>query len=187
MPATEIGKQLEGLPKGSVFLVLVDFKNYPDTVLRLLGYMANTRKAYGIYVTANRPYKSLVGILNGGRIDPSRFFFIDCLQKPAGERPSRTENCIFVTSPTHLTEISVALDGIIRSFGDGDRFLFVDSLSTLAIYNDLGTILRFSHFLSGKMRADGVDVILISTETKTDEELVKTVSQFCDRIIRAGE
>lgn len=186
LSSTKIEKELKGFANGKVLLVLVKFKDYATTSLILIKYLTEKMNKYGIYITVNRPFNNLVDILKKNGIDISKLFFIDCITKKAGGKSERKENCLFISSPSSLTDLGIAIDEAINSLKGTNKFLFVDSVSTLLLYNSAVTIAKFSHFVSGRLRVKGFDGILFSIESETDAKLINTISQFCDKTIRFG-
>jgi KaiC/GvpD/RAD55 family RecA-like ATPase len=185
LSSTKIEKELQTFTNGNIALVLVEFKDYATASLNLITYLTEKKNEHGIYVTVNRPFNSLVNILKKNGADTSKLFFIDCITKKAGGSSERKENCLFISSPSGLTDLGIAINEAINSLKKSKIFLFVDSVSTLLIYNKAENIAKFSHFLSGKLRTKGLDGILFSIESETDKKLISTISQFCDKVIRS--
>ena len=63
------------------------------------------------------------------------------------------------------------------------RLLFLDSISTLILYNDTGSMTKFSHFLINKIKEGGCSGAIISLEKETDEKMISQLSQFVDKVI----
>lgn len=62
------------------------------------------------------------------------------------------ENCVFM-KPQALTDISIALTQAVEGIGEGkERFLFLDTLSTLMIYNNDKVVGKFAHSIVNKIR-----------------------------------
>ena len=58
----------------------------------------------------------------------------------------------------------------------------------MAIFNKPGTVARFIHFLTGKMREWKIKGIIITLEKETDQTLLDELTQFSDaRIDVKGE
>lgn len=96
----------------------------------------------------------------------------------------KARNAVFVGSPKDLTDISIATTMAIKSVPKGYRLLFIDSISTLGLYNDAGTVAKFTHFLINKMRELKCTGVIISLEKETDEKMISQLSQFCDKIVK---
>ena len=178
-------EQMQGLPEPFVVLFIATPTKYLEQNLELLRDFVNRRKMAGIYVTVNRPYESLVSMLKGEKVDTARMFFIDMVSKMPQDKPSRTGNCIFMGSATNLTDLSVAISQAVSANTKDKKFIFLDSLSTMLIYNEAGSLAKFSHFLTSRLREWNVDGVFISLDTKSDKELTEKLSQFCDRVVRA--
>jgi hypothetical protein len=96
------------------------------------------------------------------------------------------EDCLFVSSPESLTELSIAINESVKNKGSKNRFIFFDSLSTLLLYNQAGTVTKFAHFLLGKMKTDCVETIVISLEKEMDEKMINQLSVFVDKVIKVN-
>ncbi len=96
---------------------------------------------------------------------------------------STNDGCIYVKSPENLTDISTAISEAVDSMASEKRFVLFDSLSTLLLYNDVASVARFAHFLTGRLRMWRAKGVLISVENSSGE-LVSQLSQFCDAVIR---
>jgi hypothetical protein len=59
----------------------------------------------------------------------------------------------------------------------------MDSLSTLLLYHNVGTVSKFSHFLTGRMRMWGLRGILMAVEKEADPKFTNQLAQFCDIVV----
>lgn len=175
-------KQLTNL-KEYIALVLVDAKNYQKKSIELIKIFTEKENIPGVYITLNKPFETMQRILESEGIDTRKIIFIDAITETAGGKIKKTHNCLFIGSPEKLSDMSMALDQAVRSIPSNEKFVFFDSLSTLLIYNKSGTVGRFSHFLTGKMRLWKVKGIIISLEKESDEILINELTQFCDTTI----
>ncbi len=166
--------------KQNVVLATVSAKNYQKTNIRLIKYLTQKVNIPGVYVTLNKPFDTVDKIFKKENIDTRLIIFIDAITKTTNEKIKKTANCLFIGTPENLSDISIAMDQAVTSLEDKEKFLFFDSLNTLLIYNDVTTVARFIHFLSGKMRAWKVMGIIISLEKSSNNDLINELSQFCD-------
>jgi len=184
MKIKELQKRLKNLKPHYIVLFLTDPKKYHKTNTLLLKILVNYEGMSGIYITVNKPFATLYEELKKSGVNVENMFFIDCITKVAGGKLAVSENCIFMSSPRNLTELAIALTQAINSMkGRGDRFLFLDSLSTLLIYNTSETIAQFSHFLVTRIRLCGLKGIFISIKRDVDENFLATLSEFVDEVI----
>jgi len=175
--------QLKELPDGFIALVLSDAEKLMNTNVSVLKVLTK-KDNFGLYITVNQPYKRLVQILNERGVDTSRMFFIDCISRMAGGKSKREKNVLFIASPSGLTEIGIAVSQVIESFPDKKKYLYMDALSTLIIYNTAGSIAKFSHFLMSKIKILGLSGVFIAVNREIDETLIAQISKFCDKVIR---
>lgn len=180
-----IRREIERLPENYIVLFVTDAKRYIETNLCILRVFVNEKGYYGIYVTVNRPYSTLFQFLKDKKIKVERIFFIDCITKLTGEKVKLTKNCLYLSSPQNLTELGIALSQATSAMGkQKNRFLFLDSLSTMAIYNSLQTLARFSHFLTTKIRVCKLKAgIIISLEKEVDKKLLSVMEELCDKVV----
>ena len=169
--------------KEFVALATVPAKSYQKTNIKLVKYLTKNKNIPGVYVTLNKPFETMEPLFKKNGIDTEMIIFIDAVTKTAGGKITKTKNCLFIGNPENMSDISVAMDQAIRALPKKDKFLFFDSLSTLALFNNIETVARFIHFLSSKMRVWKVKGIIISLERKGDKELIEELSQFCDVLI----
>jgi len=179
----ELEKQLEDLPENFVVGVVMPTDNYEDTNVHLMSFLINRKKFSGSYVAVNKPYHHVINLLKNNNIPTENIHFIDCITKGLGGKLPDDKRCVFVDSPSHLTDISVALHNFFTSSGDKNRFLYIDSLSTLTIHNNPEAVLRFVHYVTGKMRIFGFNGMMLSLHEESDKRLISELGQFCDKVI----
>jgi KaiC/GvpD/RAD55 family RecA-like ATPase len=175
----EFKKKVKDL-KQYVAIATVDAKNYQKTNLGIIKHLTEHKNIPGVYVTLNKPFKTMEGVFKKEKIDIRMIIFIDAVTKTAGGEVEKTDKCLFIGAPDNLSDISIAMDQAVRSLPSKERFVFFDSLSTLLMYNNVPTVARFIHFLAGKMRAWKVKGIIVSLRKEKDKELIDELMQFCD-------
>jgi KaiC/GvpD/RAD55 family RecA-like ATPase len=136
-----------------------------------------------IYVTTNKPYSVLESTLKAKKVAMDKFFFIDCISEHLHEKTLDLKNCVFIESPQSLTSISIAISEAVKGIS-GKKILFLDSLSIMLIYNDANTLGKFSGFLLNKMRAEGVDAVVLALGSDADSKLIKQIESIVDEVRR---
>ncbi|MDP2907224.1 MAG: hypothetical protein Q8O03_04755 [Nanoarchaeota archaeon] len=172
--------ELKALPENFVVMAIVPFQNFEEVNFHLLDLILKRYDSKGSYITINRPYKSMVQLLKSKNINFKNMFFIDCITKEMSERKS-VKDCYFVGSPSNLTEIAIALDPVFKE--GKHKFVFLDSLDTLAIYNPIDSVIKFAHFLTSKVRLHDISGIFLAVHENSDERLMMELAQFCDKVI----
>lgn len=179
----ELKEYLKKVPKDSIVLVNVAAANYFHTNMEILRFLCNEEALAGVYVTVNKPYDTIKRVLEEENVNTKHLFFIDAITRNSGGEGKNTENVFYLDSPENLTGLGVALSEAVNKIDGEYRFLFLDSLSTLLLYHNSGTVAKFSHFLTGRMRMWRLRGILISLEKETDPKLTSQLSQFCDLVV----
>jgi archaellum biogenesis ATPase FlaH len=161
-----------------VVLVLPD-KDYIERVISVVSDLEKTPKKM-CYVSLNRPYRSLQSTFKQAGIDSDGIFFIDAITATA-TAPEKSPNCVFVSSPGALTELSVTISNVMES--GPYNLIFFDSLSTLLVYESDNTIAKFVHFLMAKVRVTGKNAIFTCLKQDADSMLVKDINMFADKVL----
>ena len=174
--------EFKGL-KDYILLVTVDAKNYQKTALDLVKFFVNEQNIPGVYVTLNKPFEILQRTFAANNVDSRLLIFIDAASRT---EPKKIDNCLYIGSPEKLSDISVAMDQAVNALSTDDKFLIFDSLNTLSIFNKPGTVARFIHFLTGKLREWKIRGIIITLEKETEESLLDELTQFSDDRIDIG-
>ena len=128
------------------------------------------------YVTLNKSYDTLTKDFESRKIDLDKILFIDSV---SGKVDSQ-KGVIFVSSPKALTELSITIADVLKK--DVDSFVF-DSISTLLVYVQPETSIKFIHFIISKIRSDNKNCALIALDSDMSTSLMKDVSMFVDKVV----
>lgn len=183
---SKIVREFNGLPDNFILLVILDTSNYHEVNLDILQHFSNKKQMPGVYVSFNRTSNDIINNLVKNNIDVKKIFFIDCITHTVVNNPEDKENVLFVKSPQNLTDVGVAFSELAKSIKVADKFLFFDSISTLLVYHKSEQVMKFAHFIINKARMGGFKGIFISLNRNDEKVLIKTVAQFCDKIIDLG-
>lgn len=167
---------------GEVVLFLTSSDKYASTNIKLLKEYVS-KDNYIVYMTVNKPYMQLLDVFKKSKIDSKNIFVVDAIT-PVGNSAQRVGNVVFVGSPRGLTTISIAITSALKSLPENKRVLFLDSMTTLEVYNDLGNLTKFSQFIVSKMREWKVSTALISLQEGKDSKLINEMSQFVDKVVK---
>lgn len=178
----DMRNEFTDMTDGSVVFVIADAEILLKTNIQIMDILLKNRS--GLYVTVNEPYDSLEKIMKRNRIDAKNMFFIDCVTKQAGGLADRTDKCLYMASPGNLTEISIAISEVLHAMPGNRKFLFLDSLNTLLVYNSKTSVAKFSHYSSNRIKILGHAGVFTSAENQMDDMLVKQISEFCSKVVR---
>ncbi len=179
----ELRKELE---KNSIIMLVLPSDKYLSV---LMGEVAELHKnmsksqsglCNGVYVTLNNPYSSLLKIFDDYGINGASCFFIDAISSTVKVKTS-AENCIFTSSPSALTELSITINSTCQKLKP--ELLVFDSLSTLQIYLPMNTIVKFSQSLVTKLKDSNIKAIFPIIK---NDDFIKNMSMFINKIIELG-
>ena len=166
--------------------ILIPSNNYSDLICSLFNYINTKPNSYWVYLTITKPYDSIFedysNLINNNKIK-----FIDCISHAAGII-SENSNCKYVESPSELENILLE---IMNSFNNIEeklnKYLIIDSLSSLMIYNDSPIVTEFFTHLINRTRISEITTISLSLEEEMDENIRKILYLKSNKIIKLKE
>ena len=170
--------------KSRTTCIVFGVKSYPSQINDLVKLFGENNQKI-LYISLNRLYNPLKRKMQLDKVDTSKFVFIDCVTKTAVAQPEEHEDCIYVTAPNALTELSIAVTKSIQK-NYPDVVLF-DSLSTLLIYENPMIISQFIHSLTNKMNAFGVNIAFTILEGDKEQGLIKDMNMFLEKVVNVPE
>jgi hypothetical protein len=177
--------ELREVADNKVILISSKSENHTPVVSGMLDFLIRQREMGGVYLSVTRPYEYIITTMNSANIPSDNIFFIDCISMMAGKSThEKRENVVFVENPSSLEEVSMYLDKMLAKVTRPRKFLFLDSLSSLLIYNNDKSVKEFTHFIINKIRLENIAGIILSIEKKEAEDLVKTLTPMCDAELR---
>ncbi len=175
----------EALDKGAeILLIKVSAKNYVRVSIEILKYLSNI--AQGIVVTLNKPYFSLKKMLEKEGVKIENIYFIDCITRQFGGEEVDTDRCFYLNSPDP-TQLQVAIDRMMDLITADNRFIYLDSLSTISLYKSYESLIKFIRLLTGKIRVRGFIGTMFTLEKEVDEGYFSQLALMCDEIIEVEE
>lgn len=180
----KIALELSRMEKPGITLALASSSDYNEANMELVKHLVNEKHEPGVYITLNRPYSTMEEIMIDHDIDPRMIIFIDAITIPSGGSVSNSPHCLYLTDLMNLTDMALIIDEAIAAIPNDKKFLFIDAMSTLLLYNNSGNVAKFIHFLSGKIRRWKLDGVFLSLESESDKEFISQLSLFCDKTIK---
>lgn len=173
---------LKDIEKNEIVLIVVPGVQLPQIEKDFVKY-ASQKGYYIIYVTANKPYTTMSNIFRKEGIDLDKIFFIDLVTNLVGMDLKRAGNCVFCP-PQALTNLSITIQGVVENLPkDSNKMLFLDSISTLLLYNESTIVTRFAHALITKLREWKVKGTILTLEEEADKKVISQITSFADKCI----
>ncbi|MEM0022373.1 MAG: hypothetical protein QXM23_01205 [Archaeoglobaceae archaeon] len=171
----------EAIDKGAeIILVKVDAKNYVKVSLEIIKFFSSF--AEGVYVTLNKPYFSLKRILGKEGVDLSKLYFIDSITMQVGGEILDEDRCFYLNSPDPV-QLQVAIERAMDLITSNNRFIYIDSLSTISLYKSFETLIKFLRHITGKIRLRGFIGTIFALEKEMDETYYSQITLMCDEVI----
>ncbi|MEM4662699.1 MAG: hypothetical protein QXM75_01630 [Candidatus Diapherotrites archaeon] len=171
------------ISEDQITLFIVPAQNYVEIDNEILYYFVNIKKMSCLYIAANRPAQIINRILEKAKVNTANIWYIDCVSGRVAT-PHRIEKVLFLETPRDLTNMSIAITNYVKTLPQGNRLLFLDSLTTLAIHNDINTVAKFAHFIINHARNWGISMAIISIEEEAEAELINKISILVDRVVK---
>ena len=130
----------------------------------------------GIYVSLNKTQKSTEDILKKSGVRTDKMFFIDCVTT------EKSRDDVLHISPEQLDMLSDAIKEFIKEIC-GEKYLLIDALSTLLIYNNENKVAKFVKEVTECAADNNVKMIAFSPKTQ-GEELLNKIFNFFDKVER---
>lgn len=169
----------EEIENHNTILVVTPTEKLQDTIFESVRSLTN-KGLSGIYVTFSKPCKPLEGILKEKNIDTDKLNFIDCISRSTVEL-KKENNVLYVTSRGDLNSLGIAITQSIKS-EPNKKFLLIDAIETLLIYNKVEMITIFIQSLIKKANEFGLKLIIFTSGK--DVRLLNRISLFFDKIIK---
>jgi hypothetical protein len=176
-----IDKQASSI-ENPVVLLSVNPMVYQEGILSAIKYFSE-RFGMGLYISLNKPCAVLQGAFEKDGMAPGGLVYLDSITNTP-ER--RTSSCHYLGRMRELTDLCIAMVKMISEEKEV-KFVFVDSVSTLLIYNDPKSVTRFCHSVTEKLRSLSLPAALVLVEMEEGRDVVAQLAQFCDAYVKAGE
>ncbi len=163
-----------------IILVKVDAKSYVKVSLEILKFFSGF--AEGIYVTLNKPYFSLKRMLAKEGIDLNKLYFIDSITMQVGGEVIDEDRCFYLSSPDPV-QLQVTIERAMDLITSNNRFIYIDSLSTISLYKSFETLIKFLRHITGKIRLKGFVGTIFTLEKEMDETYYSQITLMCDEVI----
>jgi KaiC/GvpD/RAD55 family RecA-like ATPase len=147
-------------------------------VLQELGYE-------GIYVTLSKDYVELTKLFRGQGIDMGKLAFVDGVSQMYGIGAVDSPNVRYISGPISLDGIVAAITDIIPAMKSEKKFVFLDSITTVLLYNSLERTLQFSEFLTTSLkRLQVAGVVASVSKGFANDKLIKELTKMSNEVIR---
>lgn len=175
---------MKRIGSASVVVVIIPNEKYNQYIIDIAQELGLPYNAI-CYVSLNKLYNALSRGMDAHDINKKKFFFIDGITRSVTPEPPEFDNCVYITSSSALTELSLSISQAIST--NVFQCMLFDSLSTLLIYNKSEVVTQFVHDQMGKVMGANCVAVFTCLEGDTKSDLIKNLGMFVDDIIHLGE
>jgi len=182
----KVTQKLKDVKKYEVNLILSDINNYFRIIKSVMNYLVTERGMGGVYVSTTRPSKAMISRLGAEKINMDDVFFVDSVSYMAEGPPASVDNVIFIESPTMLEMMMIKTDTLLRKAKSPDKFVFFDSINSLAIYNSENILSEFIHVLVNSFAGKDIYSFILSVKGGTPKNIEPLLRMVCDNVVEIG-
>ena len=163
--------------------ILLPCPNYQELIQALFERIKSNPDEAWVYVNVTKPYQSISNQFPF-ITEIKNLRFIDCISRAAGISKN-TRNVTFIERPTMLEKIGLE---IMNTFKELDpkikKYLVIDSLTNLIIYNDPEIVTEFFYHIINRTRANNINAISIAIEEEGMEGYLNRLIYLNDKILK---
>ncbi len=166
--------------------ILIPGSNYSDLVQSIFEVVKNNQSDAWVYVSVTKPYDILTKkyeFLKTAR----NIRFIDCVSRVSG-LTNNAENCIFLESPSMLEKLSLEITNVFKEVDpETKKYLVIDSISNLIVYNDPGIVREFFYHIINRTRARDIHTISLAVEEEGMDSQINRLIYLNDKILKVRD
>lgn len=165
------------LAENSILLSVFSGEFYNRSLNHLLKNLSSEKICY---VSLNKTAESLTKSFRFSGINTKNIFFIDAIS-PSLKKGSDISNGIVVSSPYAFTELSIAIEEVLKS--KIFSLVVFDSLSTLKVYGNDNNAIRFTSGIINKIRSKEDKGIFTCLKEDTKTNLIQQSLINIDKVV----
>lgn len=173
---------------GSYVLLESPAESYFDANIKSVDYLLN-EGFQGVYVSFQRPFNNVANSFVKQGIDLNKILIIDCATAFISEKKKKDPRCVNVRSDIEMDELVEIIHRSLQQLGDCKKFVFVDSLSTIALYKSYSDVLKLPKNLLETLKQSSCENVTmffnIAAELSKDA-LVESMSSYSNEFIHLG-
>lgn len=171
--ALNITKELE---ENQTILFLIPSSKYNSVIDKVTKKLS---KKSICYITLNKTFYSLKEDFQKKKINLKNIVFIDAISKIMRKTPDSEEQTYYVSSPSAMTELSLAIGKFLEYNFD---YLIFDSLNSLLVYERKAPISRFISNLVNKVKKTKTKAIFFALEN-SERGIIDESGMVVDKVL----
>jgi hypothetical protein len=171
---------------GAVILMELPVESYMSS--KAAAIRALTSKGYGgVFISVQRPYKNVQAMLTHYGVDTGGIVFIDAASSLAGGQCEESGECFHVSREDDVDELVRAIIGALGRVKSQRKFIYMDSLTTIALHKPLSEVLRLTEFLRHSVGRHDADILVLNVPGDlAQREFIRDIALKADEVVRVG-
>ena len=166
--------------------IILPGSNYTDLIHAMFEHIHDRSEEAWVYVTVTKPYDTLTKEYEYLK-EAKNIKFIDCISRAAGITVANS-NCVFIESPTMLEKLGLEIMNTFKEVDDETKkYLVIDSLSNLIIYNDPEIVTEFFYHIINRTRARNIYTISLAIEEEGLDRYLNRLIYLNDKILKVRD
>ena len=142
----------------------------------------------GVYISASRSAAEIIEAFEAIGIDVSHIQFIDLVSSGIlGGTTVPYSNVHFVDSPIMLESVLLRTLYILKTTDHERNFVFLDSVNSLAIYNEDRMLAEYLHTFINTFRQQEVLTVILNVPDQTPPLVLSNLDLYCTDLIDRGQ
>jgi len=172
---------------GATILFELPAESYFFANTASLKYLTNNNYK-GVYISFQRPFKNIYDLFEKHEINNDRILILDCsnCEKPKINEENNNVNI----SSFNVDDFGNKIVKALKSLKCKNKFIYVDSLTTVALYKNTSEIKRLTEILMDIINNNdfgNVLIVLNVAEDLSKKKFVKDISNYADEIVNILE
>jgi KaiC/GvpD/RAD55 family RecA-like ATPase len=181
-------KQCEKLSTGWISMITLPATQHMNVNEEALRVLVNDLKYTCIYITFTKSSLELEKVFKKNGINTTNVLYIDAISKMYGTKEVPFKRCTYVAGPLDIEALTVALRAQLGKLQGQKTCVFLDSITTLLLYNSMPRTRRFSKFLTKTIREMGFTGVMLSlAKGDATKKMADELAAFCDEVIEVVE
>jgi hypothetical protein len=143
----------------------------------------------GVYVSFQRPFVNIFSLFQKQGINVDKLLIIDNATAWNEGVQEKNPQCVRVPSEMDVTMLIQTICTSLSRLKSKERFVCIDSLSTMALYEPFSDPLEVSELLVRMVRKQGfkqVTFLLNVSEDLSEKRFFKDVARYADKFLHIG-
>ncbi len=179
-----LASSLKKHKQGAVIMMELPAEQYFETNISSIKSL--TEEGFeGVYVSFQRPFGNIYSMLQQQKIKTNKLFFVDVATAFTQEKQQENSRCMHISQQIDIDELVRAIYTSLDKLKGKKKFIFIDSLTTIAIYKPLSEIMRFTEFLSLTVKKHEERIVLFFNVAKDllPKKFIKDIALKVDEVL----